>query len=311
MCENLNQNDIEPEKKVSTTNGLVTARDSQSILAQRLAFKAFEIEESADIYFFRPLGFIVARCAGAIGATPTQLTLLSMLAGVAGGALLYSERLGLLGFALLITYSIFDSADGQLARMTGRVTDLGRILDGVSGYITHAAIYIALTAGLLHAGSTENIVIWAALAAIANTLQAQMYEYHWHRYAMIAAKGLVPRDDLTTNASRWTSWLYRWHLGTQRMLNQPHVEVESVIAARSTAGAVREDDRARYRDCFSQPMRGWNLLGDNTRLFAIGVLLCLHRIDLFFPFIVIPMNLVLIIVWFWQRNADRKFLAAS
>ena len=66
--------------------------------------------------------------------TPIQLTLLGMLIGIAGGALLYGERLGFLAFALLIIYGIIDSADGQLARMTGQVTELGRVLDGVSGY---------------------------------------------------------------------------------------------------------------------------------------------------------------------------------
>jgi hypothetical protein len=89
-----------------------------------------------------------------------------------------------------------------------------------------------------------------------------------------------------------------------------HVEVESLIATRSTAGAVREDDQARYRDCFRRPMRGWNLLGDNMRFGAIGVLACLHRIDLFFALILVPMNLALITLWFWQRSADHKFLAS-
>jgi hypothetical protein len=44
------------------------------------------------------------------------------LVGIAGGAMLYDERLGLYAFALLITHGIIDSADGQFARMTGRVT---------------------------------------------------------------------------------------------------------------------------------------------------------------------------------------------
>ena len=94
----------------------------------------------------------------------------------------------------------------------------------------------------------------------------------------------------------------------QRMLNGLHVVVESIIAARSIGGAVREDDRARYRDCFYWPMRGWNLLGDNTRFYAIGVLAWLHRLDLFFIFILVPMNLALVALWLWQRRADRRFL---
>jgi hypothetical protein len=52
------------------------------------------------------------------------------------------------------------------------------------------------------------------------------------------------------------------------------------------------------------------LLGDNTRFYAIGVLVCLHQIDLFFAFVLLPMNLALVALWLWQRSADRRFLAS-
>jgi phosphatidylglycerophosphate synthase len=295
-------------ENLSTSNGLVTPRDDQSILAQGLAFKAYEIEELADVYFFRPLGFIIARFAAAFRLTPTQVTVFGALVGIAGGALLYDQRLGLYAFALLITHGIIDSADGQLARMTGQVTELGRVLDGGSGYLTHGAIYIAIAAGVIHRGGSGAILVWMVLAGIANAAQAQMYEYHRHDYAMIVVKGLVPRDDPTKVTSAWMKSLYGWYLATARMLNGLHVEVESLIAARSTAGVVREDDRARYRECFYGPIRGWNWLGDNMRRYAIGVLVCLDRLDLFFAFVLLPMNLALIALWLWQRSADRRFL---
>lgn len=289
----------------------MTPPDGQSALAQRLAFKAFEIEEPVDIFLIRPLGFVVARAAIAFRVTPIQLTILSMLAGAAGGALLYREDLGLFGYALLVTYSILDSADGQVARLTDRATELGRILDGVSGYVTHTAIYIAITAGLLQRGESKTIIIWAALAAIANTIQAQMYDYHRHHYATIVVKKFIPRDEPAKISSVWIRGLYARYLAFQRSLNRLHVEVESKIAQRTTAGGVREDDRARYRECFCWPVHGWNLLGDNLRFFTIAVLVYFHHIDLFFAFILGPMNLALVILWFWQRNADRKFLAGA
>jgi len=288
----------------------VTSRNDEPVFAQGLAFKAVETEELADVYFFRPLGWVIVRPAAALGITPIQLTIFSMLVGIAGGALLFSERLALLGFGILILYSIFDSADGQLARVTGQVTELGRVLDGLGGYVTHAAIYITLIAGILHRGGDGTIFLWAALAVIANIAQAQMYDYHRHHYATIVVKRFVPRDDPAKVTSPWIGRLYRFYLAMQRMLNGLHVEVESVMAARSIGGAVREDDRARYRDCFYWPVRGWNLLGDNTRFYAIGVLALFHRIDLFFAFILVPMNLALSALWLWQRNADRRFLAS-
>ena len=287
----------------------MTPRDAQSAFALGPAFKAYEIEELVDVYFFRRLGLLVARFAAALRLTPTQVTVFGALVGIAGGAMLYDQRLGLYAFALLIIHGIIDSADGQLARMTGQVTELGRVLDGGAGYLTHAAIYLAIATGVMHRGGSSAILIWMVLAGIANAVQAQMYEHHRHDYATIAVKGLAPRGDPAQVAQAWMKSLYAWYLATARVLNGLHAKVESAIAARSTAGVVREEDRARYRKCFYWPMRGWNLLGDNMRRYAIGILVCLDRLDLFFAFILLPMNLVLIALWLWQRSADRKFLA--
>lgn len=305
------RNDFAFPGKLRTSNGLVTPPEGQSIPARGLAFQAREIEELADVFFFRPLGILVARPAAALGLTPTQVTIASMFVGVLGGALLYDERLGIPAFVLLIICSILDSADGQLARITGQVTELGRVLDGIVGYIVHAAIYLALTAGLLERGAGGSVIIWMALAAISNIAQAQMYEYHRHHYVDAVVKGIVVGDDPAKISSPLIAWLYERYLALQHALNGRHGEVEASIAARALNGIVREEDRTRYRECFCWPVRGWNLLGDNTRFYAIGVLAWLHRIDLFFLFILLPMNLALIILWVWQRSADRRFLARA
>ena len=292
---------------LSTSNGLVTPQAGHSVPPPDLAFKAYEIEELVDVYFFRRLGFLVARLAAALRLTPAHVTVFGALVGIAGGALLYDQRLGLYAFALLILHGIIDSADGQLARMTGQVTELGRVLDGVAGYLTHASIYVAIATGVMQGGGSGAILLWMVLAGIANAIQAQMYEYHRDNYATIAVKGAAPRDPTQITKGLLKS-LYAGYLATARMLNGLHTEVESRVAARSTEGVVREDDRARYRKCFYWPMRGWNLLGDNMRRYAIGILVCLDRLDLFFVFVLLPMNVVLIALLFWQRSADRKFL---
>ena len=146
---------------------------------------------------------------------------------------------------------------------------------------------------------------------MANAVQAQMYEFHRHHYATYVVQGLVLQDDPAKIESGWIKGLYRFYLALQRALNGLHMDVESIIAARSTAGVVNPQDRARYRECFYPVVRGWNLLGDNTRFYAIGVLAWYHRLDLFFAFILVPMNVALLGLWLWQRSADRKFLAKA
>ena len=287
---------------------LVNLRNGQSAFARRLAFKAIEIEERTDIFFFRPGGWIIARGARALGLTPSLLSIGRAITGVAGGALLYYENRGLFAFLLLILSETIDSADGQLARMTGRITELGRVVDGVGDYLAHAAIYIAIAVGVMHRGGASSVLIWMLLAGLSNAIQSQMYDYHRTAYVAVVAQGRAPGNE-SAKVPGWIRWLYSGDLMTQRWLIGEHAEVEAVLAARSPGGQVREEDRARYRKCFYRPVHGWNILGSNTGLYALGVLIWLHRVDLFLVFILGPMNLALIALWFWQRSADRRFLA--
>jgi phosphatidylglycerophosphate synthase len=295
--------------KASTTNGLVTPPNGQTNFAQSLAFKSVEIEELTDVYFFRPAGSVIARTARALGLTPTGLTIVATLLGMAGGVLLYNERLGLVAFAFLILHSMVDSADGQLARMTGRVTELGRVLDGLSGYATHAAIYFAIATGLVHRGGSPWTFIWMFIAGMATAVHAGMYDYHRNAYIAVVAEARVPRYS-TAKVPAWISWLFAVYLLVQRWLVGSHTKVEEILSSRAVGCPVLHEDRQRYREIFYPLVRGWNFLGDNTRFFAIGVLVCLHRIDLFFVFVLAPMNLAFVLLWFWQRGADRRFLAS-
>ncbi|HKP93575.1 MAG TPA: CDP-alcohol phosphatidyltransferase family protein [Chthoniobacterales bacterium] len=283
-------------------------RDGQSGFARRLAFKAIEIEELTDIFFFRPCGWIIARGARAVGLTPTHLSILRAITGIAGGALLYNLRPGLLAFLLLILSEIIDSADGQLARMTGQLTELGRVLDGVGDYLAHGAIYVAIAAGIIDRGGSSFVLVWMLLAGLSNAIQSQMYDYHRTAYVTVVAQGRAPGNE-PAKVPSWIRWLYAGYLRTQRWLIGPHAKVEAALAARSVEGEVRDEDRARYRECFYRRVHGWNILGSNTGLYALGVLIWLQRVDLFLIFILWPMNLALIALWFWQRQADRKFLA--
>jgi phosphatidylglycerophosphate synthase len=240
--------------------------------------------------------------------TPTHLSMARAITGIAGAALLYGPNPGLLCFALLILSETIDSADGQLARMTGNLTELGRVFDGVGDYVAHAAIYIAIAAGMIHRGGSGLILVWMLLAGLSNAIQSQMYDYHRTAYVTVVKDGRAPGHD-SARVPSWIRWLYSGYLIMQRWLIGPHARVEATLAARSVAGRVREEDQARYRECFYRPVRGWNILGSNTGLYALGILIWLHRVDLFLVFILVPMDLVLIGLRFWQRRADRKFLA--
>jgi hypothetical protein len=281
-------------------------------LERALAFKAYEIEELADVYFFRPVGAVIAYLSRSAGISPNALTVLGGIVGAIGGALLYREPFGRLAFVLLILHGVIDSADGQLARLTNRTSELGRILDGMGGYATHVAAYLAIAAGHVARGGRPSIWGWMVAAGICNAMQAQMYDYHRTLYATVVTRQLAPQP-WAPAVPVWARVIARGYDTIQRSLIGAHAAVEEALRSRSAGsnGRVVESDRQLYRRCFYWPVRGWNLLGDNTRFYAIGFLVLLHHVDWFFFFILGPMNVALLALWLWQRRADRRFLNAA
>lgn len=286
----------------------MTDRDNDAASLPGHAGKPSEIEAPTDIYFSTPIGGFLAGLAEKAGLTPTQVTIIGAVVGVAGGALLYSEGLGLVGVALLIAHGLIDSADGQLARRTGQVSELGRVLDGVAGYLTHAAMFIAIGLGHMHRGGSSLILISMFLAGIASIIHAQFYDHHRTVYGAIVRQGRVRRNE-PAKVSGWLRGPYEWYSAMQRLLIESHAEVEAAVQTRAAGEIVSAEDRQRYRARFRRLVRGWNWLGDNPRRYATAVFVCIGRPDLLFAFILVPMNLTCLALWLWQRRADREFLA--
>ena len=278
--------------------------------ASALAYKAYEIEELIDIYFYRRLGYVVAHAARIARLSPNAVSILAGLIGAAGGALVAWPHLGLFGVALLVLYGIVDSADGQLARMTGQSSELGRILDGAAGYVTHIALYLAIVAVVRRGGGSWWVLGVATASGVCTAVQAQLYDYHRTAYAAFAIEGRVPTELTAPSARGVFGPLAAWYAASQRALLGLHRSVEQIIAVRSSGDVVRDADRQRYRECFYRPVRGWNLLGDNARRNAIAVFVVMQHPEWFMAFTLGPMNLVLLGLWSYQRAADRRFLGA-
>jgi hypothetical protein len=275
------------------------------VQTDRLAFKAQEIEERVAVYCFRPIGIAIAHAARGLGWTPTAVTMIAMGVGTAGGLLLYDPKWAAVAFTLLLAHGIFDSSDGQLARMTGQTSEFGRLMDGVAGYVTHVAIYIGIIAESLARGGSLEIVGWAALAGVANVVHAVLYDYHRSSYGRVVVNGRPERLMADPPARHWIVRVYE---RAARALAGPHPGVESRLADRAVGGRTRDADRHRYRSAFYRVVRIWNLMGDNTRFFAIGLLLLLNRLEWFFAFVLGPQTLIFAAVWVWQARADRRFL---
>lgn len=119
----------------------------------RKTLKSDETEGPFELYMTRTPGYLWAVLFKALHVHPIAVTLISILLGALSGPCFYSTdlRWNALGILLLIWANWYDCADGQLARMTGKRTLIGRVLDGFAGDVWFFSIYFFIALRLTSA----------------------------------------------------------------------------------------------------------------------------------------------------------------
>jgi phosphatidylglycerophosphate synthase len=112
---------------------------------------------------FRPLAHLIVVPLARLRVPPPAVVLAGTAAGIAGAVEL--GRGHLVVAALLIQLkTVLDNADGQLARLTGRVTAFGRYLDSECDLVVNAALFAG--AGYLTHRPLAAAVGFVALTAV-------------------------------------------------------------------------------------------------------------------------------------------------
>ncbi|HEV2068274.1 MAG TPA: CDP-alcohol phosphatidyltransferase family protein [Acidimicrobiales bacterium] len=102
-----------------------------------------EIGYALTRYLYRPLSVPVASALAGTPVSPNQVTYVSAALSF-GGGLAFARRAFVLGAVLTLLGSIADCVDGDLARVTGRVSKSGSYLDHVFDRWTDAALIVGL-----------------------------------------------------------------------------------------------------------------------------------------------------------------------
>src|SRR5207253_10217638 len=109
-------------------------------------YKAPEVEGILDLYFYRRIGFWLARLFAWLKVTPAGVSLFGALCGVIAGHLYFYRNLStnIIGMALHVFANALDNADGQLARLTQRESREGRVIASVADHLIFLSIYLHL-----------------------------------------------------------------------------------------------------------------------------------------------------------------------
>jgi len=282
-------------------------------------FRTREIEDPSNRYLIHPLSHALARVLARLGVHPNAVSLSSLPFGIGAAWLLfhYENKVGVVvAFLLLGIWHVIDGADGQVARMTGKSSEFGKVLDGVCDYLVYGAVYVALALALIPDHGMP--VWWLALAAgFSHAVQSSLYEFYRYEYDLWvhgnrARRVPMPADLRAAAVERngiarlFTRIHYIYvrgqFLGAGRR-EQLRRQLDAALGGDS-AGSRRL--RERYRELNLQAVRNWSWLNANTRTFLV-FLCCLLLSPLwFFLWELVALNLVMVLLALDQRQRDRQ-----
>ena len=273
------------------------------------SLKSRETEEPIDMWFYRPIGYRMALMYNRMGFTPNAVTWIGIVLGVMAGVCFYFQNLyiNLLGMFLLVCANLHDSADGQLARITGIKTTLGRLLDGLCGDIWFIVIYVAIAFRLTPDWGIY-IYLLGAAAGYFHTKQAAMGDRYRnvHLYFLKGANN----SELETSADvkaiynsytfgrtliyklfflfyhNYTKGQEQWTPALQKMFKT----IETRYASQPLPPRLRDEYLRRSRPLIKYT----NILSFNTRVIALFVSLLFNIPWAYFVFELIVMNAILV-----------------
>jgi CDP-alcohol phosphatidyltransferase-like enzyme len=281
-----------------------------------LHHKGAAVEEWVDLQFFRPMGIRIARALEPTGISADQVTLWSILIGVVGGHLfLYRDPwVNAIGLILFILSDVFDSADGQLARLRGISTRLGRTLDGLGDHVRFVNLYVHLAIRLGLAGSHWHVVLLVAAAGLSHSFQSMAVDFIRNAYLSVGeGRGELdlPEDLPVTPAGtlfeRFGAWVYSGYIRRQLWLFPRTLELVRVLRRIAVAESFRGAYRERQQPLL--PLCSW--LGQNVRIGLLGLAAIAGYPSAYLWTEVLAMNLVLFVVLLPIHESNSAALQSS
>ena len=281
----------------------------------KASLKSGDTEEWFDLIFYRPIGFVWAVFARSLGIHPNAITIASIFIGIGAGVAFYFNDLWInaIGVLLLIWANSYDSADGQLARMTGQYSRLGRILDGVSSDIWFIAIYVAIC---LRENVTSDFfmhrpwAIWvmAVLAGACHAQQAAMADIYrqFHLFFLKGKSG----SELEDAQALWKKYhemnwkhdffgklvmlFYANYTRTQERCTPQMQRLRKTLYDKYHSH-IPQDFRDLFRAGSKPLMKYTNILSFNVRSWALFISVLVLRMPwVYFAFELTVMNVLLV-----------------
>ena len=299
----------------------IQSNNTYFISELRRSIKNIEIEERMDLAIHRPIGLILSWIAIKMGCAPIYISLASLATGVGGGILFYWQddfQKLLWASALIILAGLLDSADGQVARLTGNFTKLGRIIDGVADNIVFITIYISGSLFFLPYYGIWMIPV-LVVSGVLHSTKTLLFDYYKNECSYYYGLEDDYRNQsnneikakLQNASSLWEKVLYIIYLNYVRQQNllitRKGATKEGFEELRANRKITR-DFREAYRNTFGPYLTFWALFGgSNTHRTLIIIFGLFGHFD-YYLIVNILLTLPLLLISKMQSRKDQEFL---
>ena len=273
-------------------------------------YKIRETEGVLDLYFYRRVGFQLAKFFDQIGMSPVGVTLVGGVFGVLAGHLYFYQSLAVnvLGIILQIVSNAFDNADGQLARLQNRESRTGRILDGLVDYLVWLSVYAHLAFRHVAIGGTGAVWLVALLAMASHATQSAAADYARHAYLHFAKnrRELESSADLKAQPASglWSKLLlglYANLVWRQEKMSPALTKLRDQVG-RDFSEEIPDWLRSRYEYSAQPTLKWWRLFMANTRMAFLFFLLIIGQPVWFFWIEITVFNALLIYLLSQQQR---------
>ncbi|MEP6768019.1 MAG: CDP-alcohol phosphatidyltransferase family protein [Acidobacteriota bacterium] len=281
--------------------------------AYRASLKAPELEERLDLILYRPLAFWIAWPLRKSRVSPNQVSIASMLFGVAAGVFFWraTPAWALAAALACVAANVLDCADGQLARLQGTSSPIGYLVDGAADYVGTTSVFLGMAHALQATRPARFNWWWLAVAAGAS--MAWQCAFLDEKRGAWLDRVYRRRRDRADELRAMERQAEAWRAGGGHRAGRALIAVYRLyrtawqpITRPEKAWEESESETARWAECHRPVLRKSVWVGPTMHVTAIVVLAAaLDRPDLYFWAALVPGNLWMLLTLAAERRAVR------
>lgn len=278
-------------------------------MTARVTGKPRELQGFLNHTIYHPAARRLAAALARTPVTPNMVSVFGAMMVCATGvlyALIDTPLAIVIGFALHLLWHVVDGADGDLARMTGRASPFGEVVDGLCDYGGHVVLYLLLGYALQQTVGpwVWVIVVGAGASRIVQSVFAESSRrtYQWWVY------GVPWIQHNRTAPSGAGGTLARLYLKVSRAVTGPTERINALVMSAEADPPARQRIARLAKESGRRTLLLPAILGANPRTILLGLSMIAGSSIWFFLIELTVLNAVLLVAIVQQRANCRRLV---